>query len=129
MAKFAGTDGGSPSGAQRLTKERLTEAHNFVKEIVDDPQYRLNLKARALAGNLAPNLEALLFYYRFGKPTDNVHIETATQQADLSALTDEQLSNRALAVAQSLKRHREALEARGPSPDIGVPTKTPDRVM
>jgi hypothetical protein len=40
--------------------------------IVDDPQYRKKLLARARAGTLLPAVECMLWHYAKGKPKDQV---------------------------------------------------------
>ncbi len=40
--------------------------------IVDDPQYRTKLLARARAGTLPPAVECMLWHYAKGKPKDQV---------------------------------------------------------
>ena len=51
-----------------------TEAADFARLIVDDPDYRQNLMARARAGTLPPAVETLLWYYAWGRPIERVAI-------------------------------------------------------
>jgi len=66
---------GNPAGKKPGTPNRVTVvAREVAAEIVDDPEYRTRLKARALAGELAPAVESMLFHYRFGKPKERVEV-------------------------------------------------------
>jgi hypothetical protein len=49
-------------------KQRGIEA--FARSIVEDPTYQKHLLARAQSGELAPPVEAMLFHYAYGKPTE-----------------------------------------------------------
>ncbi len=52
------------------------EPRAFCASIVDDPDYQARLRKRALSGQLAPALEAMLWHDAKGKPAE--HVEVAT---------------------------------------------------
>jgi len=67
---------GNPLGRPRGSRNRVTiEAKRAASEIVDDPEYRRSLYERAIAGTLAPAIEALLWYYSKGKPVDYISVQ------------------------------------------------------
>ena len=73
--------------------------------MIEDSAYRKKLLADLRARELRPAVECMLWYYAMGKPKEMVeHSGTLSLQEELSALTDEQLRDRALAVADMLKR-------------------------
>lgn len=41
-------------------------------DILENPKYVANLKKRALAGELPPAVETMLFYYLYGKPVEKL---------------------------------------------------------
>jgi hypothetical protein len=58
-------------GRRKGTPNKVTvEVREASALIVDDAIYRRHLLARARAGKLAPAMECLLWYYRYGKPTE-----------------------------------------------------------
>lgn len=64
-----GTGVGRPRGSKdkRALYGSITE---FAAEILDDPRYVESVKTRALNGTLAPGMETMLYYYRWGRPKD-----------------------------------------------------------
>ena len=82
---------------------RAREAQKFASEIVEDPEYRKNLKARAVAGILAPGVETLLLHYRYGKPVEHVELHDLGK-VDYTAMSTEELAARAAAVVEALKK-------------------------
>jgi hypothetical protein len=73
-------------------------------EMVEDPLYRKQLLLDLRARRVRPAVECMLWYYAKGKPKELVeHSGTLSLQQELSALTDEQLRQRALDVAAMLK--------------------------
>lgn len=65
------------------------EAQKFARGILESQTYRDGLQARAQKGELAPAMEALLWYYAYGKPKEQ--IEVTVQHEDLSSLSHEEL--------------------------------------
>lgn len=47
------------------------------RSVLEDPEYRKGLVARAQRGGLPPHLEALLYHYGFGKPREYVDLHSA----------------------------------------------------
>lgn len=89
-----------------VIRRRAQEAAKFAQEIVDDPEYRKNFRARAVAGLLAPGVENVLLYYRFGKPVDRIEInEVAT--SDLESMSAEELADRAETIAFAIRQMRD----------------------
>jgi hypothetical protein len=67
--------GHKTGGRQRGTLNKVTvEARAFCASIVDDPDYQARLRKRALSGQLAPALEAMLWHYAKGKPAEHVEV-------------------------------------------------------
>src|SRR5688572_27239227 len=60
--------GRKPGAVNKTT----VEAKAIARSLIEDPEYQAGLKARMLAGELAPAMEALLWHYGFGKPKDTV---------------------------------------------------------
>src|SRR5437867_2638617 len=77
MAKGSKTGGRRPGSLNKVT----VEAKEFCASIVDDPQYQAKLRARALAGNLPPALEAMIWHYAKGKPKEQVDL-SLTERID-----------------------------------------------
>lgn len=67
----------------------------FSREVLEDPLYRENVKMRALVGELPPQIEALLYYYAYGKPVEQIELTPsdlpsmsyAELQAQIDSLT------------------------------------------
>lgn len=69
----SGLKRGGSKGRPKGTPNKATrEAREFCAGIVCDPEYQRRIKARALAGKLSPQMEALLWHYAHGKPTQLV---------------------------------------------------------
>lgn len=65
---------GRPLGAVgKITREVREIAGN----LVEDPEYVASLRARLLTGELAPPIEQMLWYYRYGKPKETVELSGA----------------------------------------------------
>lgn len=62
--------GGSPGRAK--TTEQEKEVRRISKKLLLNPTYQTNLKKRLNDGRLQPGIEALLYYYAFGKPPETV---------------------------------------------------------
>ena len=56
--------------AFKLQVQRLCE-----NLILGDPAYLYNLRSRLRQGMLAPAMEAVIWYYAFGKPIEKVEVE------------------------------------------------------
>lgn len=74
--------GDKRAGRPKGSKNKVTlEARAAASLIVDDPEYRDTLLAKARKGTLSPAMEALLWYYAHGKPTENVSISVGHEEA------------------------------------------------
>ena len=68
------------SGRKRGTLNKVTlEVRETMRAITDDPEYQKKLGERVKSGKAAPAIEALVWYYAYGKPSDqlNVHAHVA----------------------------------------------------
>jgi hypothetical protein len=63
---------------------RTSAAKAIAGEILDDPEYRKMFKLRAIAGDLPPAVETLLWHYRYGKPAEHVVLDHGDDLSDLS---------------------------------------------
>ena len=61
-----------PGRKKGVPNKATAEVRAACVAIVDDPQYRTKLLARARAGTLAPAVECMLWHYAKGKPKDQV---------------------------------------------------------
>jgi hypothetical protein len=68
-------------GTNRRPKKSVSdEARRLSRKLLSDPTYRKTLNKRLRAGTIQPGVEALLYYYAYGKPKET--IET-TPPADI----------------------------------------------
>lgn len=89
-------------GRQRGTLNRATsEVKAAATAIVDDPAYRLKLRLRALAGDLPPALETMLWHYAKGKPVERLEVATP---GDFAKLTDAELADALIEALGTLDR-------------------------
>ena len=78
VGKFQKGQSGNPRGKIPGTPNRATvEVRGACAALVEDPTYRARLKARLVAGDLAPAVEAMLWHYAYGKPKEHVQLEGA----------------------------------------------------
>jgi hypothetical protein len=85
------------------TKVKIAAARELAGEILNNDEYRAGLRARAITGTLAPAIEAMLWYYYFGKPVDKVEIEAKTSSVeDYESLDSETLAKRASQLSEAL---------------------------
>lgn len=85
------------------------EAQRFARQIVESESYRETVQQRASKGTLPPAMEALLWYYAYGKPLEQVQISVT--QEDLSALSLGELQERARKLAETLQEAKEVADA------------------
>jgi hypothetical protein len=73
--------GKKTGGRQRGSVNRATvEVRAVSAALLDDPAYRAALTERLLSGTLSPALEAMLWYYAYGRPTDRVEMTGADRE-------------------------------------------------
>lgn len=68
---------GNPGGPGRppgVPNKATTEIKAFFRGVLESDEYRESLKARLLAGEVAPALEALAYHYAYGKPVERVEM-------------------------------------------------------
>lgn len=61
--KLGGRQAGTPN-------KRTKQAALVARQLVEDEDYLVRLRERLVAGTLAPQVEALLLQYAYGKPSD-----------------------------------------------------------
>jgi hypothetical protein len=68
----AGRAGGKLGGRPRKgTRQAVTR---LCQRMVTHPEYQRQLQARLLAGRLSPVMEAALWAYAYGKPTESIDV-------------------------------------------------------
>lgn len=68
---FQKGQGGRPKGARNKAQRA---AESVCRKLVDDRAYRKSFTERFKAGELAPPLEAMVWHYAFGKPTEHMEV-------------------------------------------------------
>jgi hypothetical protein len=61
-------------GRPRLT-EQDKEVRKISKRLLSSPAYMKKLKQRLESGAIQPGVEAMLFYYAYGKPQESVEVK------------------------------------------------------
>lgn len=82
MPWHVGVSGGATPAVKR-------EAQVFARGILESDEYRAKLRTRALAGDLPPAVETMLWHYAYGKPAETLNVNTGAE--DYSALTTTEL--------------------------------------
>ena len=85
------------------------EAQRFARQIVESESYRETVQNRAKTGTLPQSIEAMLWYYAYGKPIEQVHMTLSPGEEDLGAMSVADLQRRAREIADELAE-AEALE-------------------
>jgi hypothetical protein len=79
-------------------------------QMIEDPIYRKRLLQDLRERKLRPAVECMLWYYAKGKPKEMVeHSGTLSLQQELSALTNDELQQRALDVAKMLAQSKDVV--------------------
>lgn len=74
-----------PRGRPKGSRNKVSKAgRTFATRIVNDAKYRERLLSQARLGQLAPAVQTALMAYAWGKPVDQVELET--NQPNASAL-------------------------------------------
>lgn len=84
-----------------MAAARTAARRSFAKGVLDEA-YITNLKARAAAGELPPQVEVLLLHYLLGKPTEELEITDGGH--DLQDMSTEELLAAAKEIEQTLAR-------------------------
>lgn len=95
---FGPKPGRPPGFSNKLTQE----ARDFAKGILDSEEYRASLMRRIKADSLAPAVECLLYYYRYGKPKETISV---TEKASSADVPKEVMQERALILANLIAKH------------------------
>lgn len=64
--------GGQPGRSKGAAREREVEVRRISRKLLEDPVYQKNLKERLQTGRIQPGVEAMLWYYGYGKPPETV---------------------------------------------------------
>ena len=72
--------GGRKAG---VVNQTTVEIREVARSLLEDPQYQRRLRERLLAGKCPPQIEALLFYYGYGKPRETVKVEESASLAGI----------------------------------------------
>jgi hypothetical protein len=90
--------------APKKSKVITAETKLDCLQMIEDPIYRQKLLSDLRERKVRPAVECMLWYYAKGKPKEMVeHTGTLSLQQELSALTNEELEQRALSVAKMLR--------------------------
>ena len=84
--KRGGRDG-KVSNTKRTEQEK--EIRRITKTLLLDKRYQANLRVRLEAGRLQPGIEALLYYYAFGKPPETVETKQVVPVRIVHEYTEE----------------------------------------
>lgn len=79
MARFQKGEGGRPKGALNHATREIQE---IAGKLLGDKEYQDALKIRLKEGK-APNVEVLLYHYKWGKPKDTLTVEGSESLAEL----------------------------------------------
>lgn len=100
----------------------LRHAEDFAAEILDDPNYKQELKSRAKRGDLAPQVEVALMHYRWGKPIERLEVST---DEDLTTASKEDL----LKIAAELQAYVRGLPDDDVEPNVADMPSVSDQVQ
>jgi hypothetical protein len=90
---------GNPKGRTPGTRNKVTtEARETASRLVDDPEYRANLRQRMIDGT-AGAMEPLLWFYAKGKPVERVN----EARDEIHELTNEELKAKLLSAIKTLE--------------------------
>jgi hypothetical protein len=106
MAKHLFRSGDPKRGGRRKgTLNRATvQGREFAVKLVSDAAYVASVQTRAKAGKLSPGLEALLWYFAFGKPPESLELSGKVNGRDVSQMDTNEL-------LKELKEHHVATAA------------------
>lgn len=103
---FEEGNSGGPGRPAGVPNKATQEVKALCQRLVEDPVYQAGFVVRLNDGKLAPQLEALVWHYAYGKPKESVDVKVST--ANLDNLPEEEQ----IKVAGALKLlHLATLEA------------------
>lgn len=79
-------------GQKPPTKKQIAqadEARKLSRKLLADPVYRKSLIRRLREGTIQPGVEALLYYFAYGKPRESVEVQEKTDVKIVHQYTDE----------------------------------------
>jgi hypothetical protein len=107
ITSFRSGQSGNPRGRTPGTSNKVTtEAREAASRLVDDPEYRANLRQRMIDGT-AGGVELLMWYYAKGRPVQPMD-DSHTALDDMS---NEELKGRLLNAIKTLNRRGEDADA------------------
>jgi len=105
--QFAGEAG--PGRKQGVPNKVTVEVKALCAGLVDDPAYRKRLKADLRERKVAPAIEQMLWYFAYGKPTEQIQMS-----GNVGALPDGMTRAELLERARALVRTIESDDVEGP---------------
>jgi len=90
---------------------KIREARANARDIIEDPDYKANLKARACKGTLHPVVEQMLWHYAYGKPKDRLEVQTSSTGHNYHEMSESELAALAAQTALEAARLAEEMEA------------------
>lgn len=92
-------------GPQKKARGTLSAAAELARALVEDQQYLDTLKARLLSGDCAPQVEAMIWAYAFGKPVEVVEVSSHDDlRRSFSELGDAEFKARGQKILEALER-------------------------
>jgi hypothetical protein len=67
--------GGSPGRPKGVPNKVTAEARDLAQQLLGEKTYTERFKARLLAGELPPALEAMIWHYAYGKPIERLEVD------------------------------------------------------
>ena len=71
--------GPGPGRPKGVPNKATVEVKRICTELVEDPDYRQRFRARMVAGKLPPMVEAMTWYYAFGKPKEQIDLTASVR--------------------------------------------------
>lgn len=85
-----------PPGAGRkkgVTNKGYEAVELFARSVLEDPKYQDNVRTRARNGKLSPPIEALLYAYAYGRPTEARRVDDEEFMNDLMEVVWQHVTN------------------------------------
>lgn len=99
------------SGKNGATNFTRWEIQRRARLILESEDYQQSLAERIRDKSLAPGIEAMLWYYAYGKPIENVNIKVSQEEEDLSKLSTQELMERAKKLHEQLEEAAQVEQA------------------
>lgn len=92
-------------GPQKKQARNLSAAADVARRLVEDQTYLEALKARLLAGDVPPAVEAMLWAYAYGKPVEVVEVSSSDDlRRSFTELGDADFKERGAKILAALER-------------------------